>query len=168
MWIARLVLGSQAPARLGVCNCCMFGCLLQLIVAGQRHCLVPRMKHENASANTDSGSCERAWRTAAARPAETADFCVSREPGSPTLFASAGSGWSTSSGNQSLVFCIRGAWPGQIRVTNQPLRLPALMDLYIHPLYVLISKILSSILNSFALIHPLSILSTVGLTCHFI
>jgi hypothetical protein len=35
------------------------------------------------------------------------------------------------------------------------LRLPALMDLYIHPLYVLVSKILSSILNSPALIHPL-------------
>jgi hypothetical protein len=51
-------------------------------------------------------------------------------------------------------------------------RLPALMDLYIHPLYVLVSKILSSILNSPALIHPLyhplSILSTVGPTCHFI
>jgi hypothetical protein len=52
------------------------------------------------------------------------------------------------------------------------LRLPALMDLYIHPLYVLVSKILSSILNSPALIHPLyhplSTLSTVGPTCHFI
>jgi hypothetical protein len=49
------------------------------------------------------------------------------------------------------------------------LRLPALMDLYIHPLYVLVSKILSSILNSPALIHPLyHSLSTVGLTCHFI
>jgi hypothetical protein len=34
-------------------------------------------------------------------------------------------------------------------------RLPALMDLYIHPLYVLVSKILSSILNSPASIHPL-------------
>jgi hypothetical protein len=47
------------------------------------------------------------------------------------------------------------------------------MDLYIHPLYVLVSKILSSILNSLAPIHPLyhllSTLSTVvGLTCHFI
>jgi hypothetical protein len=52
------------------------------------------------------------------------------------------------------------------------LRLPALMDLYIHPLYVLVSKILSSILNSSALIHPLyhplSTLSTMGPTCHFI
>jgi hypothetical protein len=52
------------------------------------------------------------------------------------------------------------------------LRLPALMDLYIHPLYVLVSKILSSILNSPApihlLYHPLSTLSTVGPTCHFI
>jgi hypothetical protein len=52
------------------------------------------------------------------------------------------------------------------------LRLAALMHLYIHPLYVLVSKILSSILNSSALIHPLyhplSTLSTVGLTCHFI
>jgi hypothetical protein len=52
------------------------------------------------------------------------------------------------------------------------LGLSALMDLYIHPLYVLISKILSSILNSSALIHllyhPLSTLSTVGPTCHFI
>jgi hypothetical protein len=52
------------------------------------------------------------------------------------------------------------------------LRLSALMDLYIHPLYVLVSKILSSILNSSAsihpLYHPLSTLSTVGFTCHFI
>jgi hypothetical protein len=48
------------------------------------------------------------------------------------------------------------------------IRLPALMDLYIHPLYVLVSKILSSILNSLALIHHLSTLSTVGPTCHFI
>jgi hypothetical protein len=47
-------------------------------------------------------------------------------------------------------------------------RLPALMDLYIHPLYVLVSKILSFILNSLAPIHPLSTISTVGLTCHFI
>jgi hypothetical protein len=52
------------------------------------------------------------------------------------------------------------------------LRLPVLMDLYIHPLYVLVSNILSSILNSPApihpLYHPLSTLSTVGPTCHFI
>jgi hypothetical protein len=52
------------------------------------------------------------------------------------------------------------------------LRLSALMDLYIHPLYVLVSKILSSILNSPApihpLYHPLSTLSTVGPTCYFI
>jgi hypothetical protein len=65
-------------------------------------------------------------------------------------------------------------------------RLPALMNLYIHPLYdlshswtsifilytILVSKILSSILNSLTLIyplyHPLSTLSTVGPTCHFI
>jgi hypothetical protein len=48
----------------------------------------------------------------------------------------------------------------------------ALMDLYIHPLYILISKILSSILNSPAPIHPLyyplSTLSTLGPTYHFI
>jgi hypothetical protein len=37
-------------------------------------------------------------------------------------------------------------------------RLPALMELYIHPLYVLVSKIFSSILNSPAPIHPLYIL----------
>jgi hypothetical protein len=52
------------------------------------------------------------------------------------------------------------------------LRLSALMELYIHPLYVLVSKILSSILNSPAhihpLYHPLSTLSTMGPTCHFI
>jgi hypothetical protein len=52
------------------------------------------------------------------------------------------------------------------------LRLSALMDLYIHPLYVLVSKILSSILNSLAPIHPLyhhlSTLYIVGPTCHFI
>jgi hypothetical protein len=52
------------------------------------------------------------------------------------------------------------------------LRLSVLMDLYIHPLYVLVSKILSSILNSPApihpLYHPLSTLFTVGPTCHFI
>jgi hypothetical protein len=51
-------------------------------------------------------------------------------------------------------------------------RLSALMDFYIHPLYVLVSKILSSIFNSSApihpLYHPLSTLSTVGPTCHFI
>jgi hypothetical protein len=35
------------------------------------------------------------------------------------------------------------------------LRLPTLMNLYIHPLYVLVSKILSSILNSPSPIHPL-------------
>jgi hypothetical protein len=48
----------------------------------------------------------------------------------------------------------------------------ALMDLYIHPLYVLVSKILSSILNSSTpihpLYHPLSTLSTVGPIYHFI
>jgi hypothetical protein len=52
------------------------------------------------------------------------------------------------------------------------LRLLALMDLYIHPLYVIVSKILSSILNSpapiYPLYHPLSTLSIVGPTCHFI
>jgi hypothetical protein len=48
------------------------------------------------------------------------------------------------------------------------LRLSTLMDLYIHPLYVLVSKILSSILNSPAPIHRLSTLSTVGPNCHFI
>jgi hypothetical protein len=52
------------------------------------------------------------------------------------------------------------------------LKLSALMDLYIHPPYVLVSKILSSILNSLVPIHPLyyplSTLSTVGPTCHFI
>jgi hypothetical protein len=46
------------------------------------------------------------------------------------------------------------------------------MDLYIHPLYVLVSKILLSILNSptpiHPLYHPLSTLSTVGPTYHFI
>jgi hypothetical protein len=46
------------------------------------------------------------------------------------------------------------------------------MDLYIHPLYVLVSKILSSILNSPTLIHPLyhplSTLFTVRPTRHFI
>jgi lysosomal Pro-X carboxypeptidase len=51
-------------------------------------------------------------------------------------------------------------------------RPPALMDLYIHPLYILVSKILFSILNSFTPIHPLyhhlSTLFTVGLTYHFI
>jgi hypothetical protein len=53
-----------------------------------------------------------------------------------------------------------------------PRKTTALMDLYIHPLYVLVSKILSYILNSSALIHPLyhhlSTLSTVWPTCHFI
>jgi hypothetical protein len=56
--------------------------------------------------------------------------------------------------------------PGSLRLPT--LRLPALMDLYIHPLYVLVSKILSSILNSPAPIHPLyhslSTLSTMGPT----
>jgi hypothetical protein len=63
-----------------------------------------------------------------------------------------------------------GVTNGQER--KKVLRLSALMDLYIHPLYVLVSKILSSILNSPAAIHPLyhplSTLSTLGPTCHFI
>jgi hypothetical protein len=67
-------------------------------------------------------------------------------------------------------------WPARLAQCGQAgapvLRLPALMDLYIHPLYVLVSKILSSILNSSAPIHPLyhllSTLSMVGPTCHFI
>jgi hypothetical protein len=48
----------------------------------------------------------------------------------------------------------------------------ASMDLYIHLhlLYILVSKILSSTLNSsasvYSLYHPLSTLSTVGSTCH--
>jgi hypothetical protein len=60
------------------------------------------------------------------------------------------------------------SWPSWAEI----LRLPALMDLYIHPLYVLVSMILSFILNSPApihpLYHPLSTLSTMGFTCHFI
>jgi hypothetical protein len=56
--------------------------------------------------------------------------------------------------------------------THYRVRLSALIDLYIHPLYVLVSKILSSILNSPVLIHPLyhllSTLSIMGPTCHFI
>jgi hypothetical protein len=48
-------------------------------------------------------------------------------------------------------------------------RLSTVMGLYIHPLYVLVSKILFSILNFSAPIHPLyHPLSTVRLTCHFI
>jgi hypothetical protein len=51
-------------------------------------------------------------------------------------------------------------------------RLPAPIHPLYHPLYVLVSKILSSILNSPAsihpLYHPLSTLFTVGPTCHFI
>jgi hypothetical protein len=77
-------------------------------------------------------------------------------------------------GRSSCVARIRdGKRPNQAQICAwKDLRLPALMDLYIHPLYVLVSKIFSSILNSSALIyplyHPLSTLSTVGLTCHFI
>jgi hypothetical protein len=52
---------------------------------------------------------------------------------------------------------------------NKGIRLSALMDLYIHPLYILVIKILSSILNSSTSIYPLyHLLSTVGPTCHFI
>jgi hypothetical protein len=51
----------------------------------------------------------------------------------------------------------------------QVIRLSALMDLYIHSLYVLVIKILSSIPKSSAPIHPLyHPLSIVGPTCHFI
>jgi hypothetical protein len=57
-------------------------------------------------------------------------------------------------------------------VVEMLVRLSTLMDLYIYFLYVLVNKILSSILNSPAPIHPLyhslSTLSTVELTCHFI
>jgi hypothetical protein len=42
--------------------------------------------------------------------------------------------------------------------TVPSIRLLVLMDLYIHPLYVLVSKILSSILNSSIPIHPLYLL----------
>jgi hypothetical protein len=45
----------------------------------------------------------------------------------------------------------------------------SLMNLYIHLLYILVIKILSSISNSPALIYPIyHPLSTVGPTCHFI
>jgi hypothetical protein len=48
----------------------------------------------------------------------------------------------------------------------------SIFNLYIHYLYVLVSKILFSIFNSPAhihlLYHPLSTISTVGPTCHFI
>jgi hypothetical protein len=68
--------------------------------------------------------------------------------------------------------CMRFLCELQTLLLNRYLRLSALIDLYIHPLYVLISKILSSILNSPApihpLYHPLSTISTVGPTCHFI
>jgi hypothetical protein len=48
-------------------------------------------------------------------------------------------------------------------------RLSALMDVYIHPLYILVTKIIFSILNSSVPIHHLyHTLSTVGPTCHFI
>jgi hypothetical protein len=64
------------------------------------------------------------------------------------------------------------AAPIRIQELATALTLSALMDLYIYPLYVLVSKILSTILNSPApihpLYHPLSTLSTVGPTCHFI
>jgi hypothetical protein len=62
--------------------------------------------------------------------------------------------------------------PQSCLVERRLVRLPALYDLYIHPLYILVSKILSSILNSPApihpLYHPLSTLSIVGPTYHFI
>jgi hypothetical protein len=62
--------------------------------------------------------------------------------------------------------------PTTSRAATTSARLLVLMELYIHPLYVLVSKIFSSILNSSApihpLYHPLSTLSTVELTCHFI
>jgi hypothetical protein len=69
--------------------------------------------------------------------------------------------------------CQLGVWGCTPRTcVGEALRLSALMHLYIHPLYVLVSKIISSILNSPALIHPLyhplSTLSTVGPTYHFI
>jgi hypothetical protein len=55
------------------------------------------------------------------------------------------------------------------KVEKVAIRLSALMILYFHPLYVLVIKILSSILISPALIHPLyHPLSTVGPICHFI
>jgi hypothetical protein len=64
----------------------------------------------------------------------------------------------------------RGAWWRQVDVLGRGRRmggisLPVLMDLYIYPLYVLVSKIFSSILNSLApihhLYHPLSTLSII-------
>jgi hypothetical protein len=54
-----------------------------------------------------------------------------------------------------LASLVRLVWSTHLAVTWALFRLSALMDLYIHPLYVLVSKILSSILNSPALIHPL-------------
>jgi hypothetical protein len=56
-----------------------------------------------------------------------------------------------------------------VRLDKINATLSALMDLYIHPLYILVTKILFSILNSPASIYPLyHPLSTVWLTCHFI
>jgi hypothetical protein len=53
--------------------------------------------------------------------------------------------------------------------TLRSIRLSILMNLYIYSLYILVIKILSSISNSPAFIHPLyHPLSTVGPTCHFI
>jgi hypothetical protein len=52
---------------------------------------------------------------------------------------------------------------------DTPLRLSALMILYFYPLYIMVIKILSSILISSAPIHLLyHSLSTVRSTCHFI
>jgi hypothetical protein len=60
-------------------------------------------------------------------------------------------------------------WRGYLGCRTKPTRTH---ELHIHPLHVLVSKILSSILNSLAhihpLYHPLSTLSTVGPTYHFI
>jgi hypothetical protein len=57
-------------------------------------------------------------------------------------------------------------------MSREQLRQFAFIDLYIHPLYVLVNKILSFILNStisiHSLYHPLSTLSIVGSICHFI
>jgi hypothetical protein len=65
----------------------------------------------------------------------------------------------------------RPMWPSVSKMSSRSLwlRLSALMNLYIYPLYNLVTKILFSILNSSASIHPLyHPLSIVGLTCHFI
>jgi hypothetical protein len=118
-----------------------------------------------------SGRAQSSTRTVPSKKGQPGMFVLTRR-GTPP--AGPSSGTITSTKRNLLMRCDATRRDAAMHApysftTNGVFRLSALMDLYIHPLYVLVSKILSSILNSSAPIHPLyHPLSTVGPTYYFI